>query len=116
MGHHVGCDRAMLPEMTMELYEVPNGNLHLDMATISTLREGARGTELFAKPWIFGKKQDEAEHSIEMQLPFISHCFKDRPECEKPKIVPICVGHISRQQSQAYAQMLRPYWDDPETF
>ncbi|KAJ3275560.1 hypothetical protein HK104_003868 [Borealophlyctis nickersoniae] len=55
---------------------------------------------------------DEAEHSIEMHLPYV---FKIMERKKGPyTIIPILVGSISAQKEQAYGKLLAPYLADPK--
>ena len=68
---------------------------------------------------------DREEHSLEMHLPYIRHVFRwyvpphrtyadDRQE--DLRLVPILVGHASAEQGEKLAQVLEPYFKDPETY
>ena len=56
-------------------------------------------------------ENEEAEHSLEMQMPFIRKVF----EGHDVSIVPILVGNLSKENEQAYGQLLAPYLSDAET-
>ena len=111
-SHHVGTDKVFLPAPGTTTYAVPNGDLELDLEIIDALRSSSA----FADNRKFSVSNDEDEHSVEMQLPFLSHCFKDRPVGQKPKIVPMVVGHCNHENTRRYAELLRPYYDDPQNF
>jgi AmmeMemoRadiSam system protein B len=73
----------------------------------SLLRNGAGMFETMSKA------VDEAEHSIEMQLPFLAKLAVQRdPNLPPLTFVPIMVGSISRSQQAKCAQLLHPYFDD----
>lgn len=55
---------------------------------------------------------DEEEHSIEMQLPFLAHIFKNR--LEEVSVVPIMVGSIKKEKEADYAEVFAKYLNDPE--
>ncbi len=61
---------------------------------------------------------DEAEHSAEMQLPFIHRLlqrqYPDRPESDYPPLVPIMVGNTNPATESAFGKLLAPYIADPE--
>jgi AmmeMemoRadiSam system protein B len=58
---------------------------------------------------------DTAEHSIEMQLPFLAHVLKDHGH--PVKIVPIMVGNLSSAAEASYGALLAPFLhNDPTTF
>jgi AmmeMemoRadiSam system protein B len=55
-------------------------------------------------------RNEEAEHSIEMQMPFIAKVMGDRHFT----IVPILVGSLSAQRQQSYGKMFARYVADPQ--
>lgn len=52
---------------------------------------------------------DEAEHSLELQLPFIAHMMRG----QSYKLVPIMIGALSVDREAAYGQVLGPFLNDP---
>lgn len=54
---------------------------------------------------------DEAEHSIEMQLPYVRKVFQGR----SIKIIPILVGSINASKETEYGSVLAPYLADART-
>eukprot|EP00191_Tetraselmis_sp_GSL018_P015363 CAMPEP_0177596812 /NCGR_PEP_ID=MMETSP0419_2-20121207/11342_1 /TAXON_ID=582737 /ORGANISM="Tetraselmis sp., Strain GSL018" /LENGTH=172 /DNA_ID=CAMNT_0019088869 /DNA_START=838 /DNA_END=1356 /DNA_ORIENTATION=- len=52
--------------------------------------------------------QDEAEHSLEMHLPFVARLFSPK----EVTIVPIVVGALSASSEQRYGELLAPFVDD----
>ena len=54
---------------------------------------------------------DQAEHSIEMHLPYIYKVWSGRPV----QVVPILVGQLSTDACRAYALCLAEYFADPRT-
>ncbi|XP_010541764.1 PREDICTED: protein MEMO1-like [Tarenaya hassleriana] len=55
---------------------------------------------------------DEAEHSMEMHLPYLAKVF----EGHEVKVVPILVGALSAESEALYGQLLAKYADDPRNF
>ncbi|VAI81400.1 unnamed protein product [Triticum turgidum subsp. durum] len=55
---------------------------------------------------------DEAEHSMEMHLPYLSKVFQGH----NVKVVPILVGAVNSQNEAIYGQLLAKYVDDPKNF
>jgi len=53
---------------------------------------------------------DEAEHSIEMQLPMLSEVMKG---CSF-KVIPVLVGSLSPDKEKDYGVIFAPYLEDPE--
>ena len=61
---------------------------------------------------------DEAEHSAEMQLPFLHRLlqklYPDRVESDYPPLVPIMVGSTQGATEAAFGKVLAPYFGDTE--
>ncbi|EAR85206.2 AmmeMemoRadiSam system protein B (macronuclear) [Tetrahymena thermophila SB210] len=57
------------------------------------------------------KQTEEAEHSLEMHLPYIKKIMGDKPFT----IVPIMVGQTSYDLEQKYGGILSKYFDDEKT-
>ncbi|RVW53898.1 Protein MEMO1 [Vitis vinifera] len=55
---------------------------------------------------------DEAEHSMEMHLPYLAKVFDGYPV----KIIPILVGALNAENEAMYGRMLAKYVDDPNNF
>lgn len=55
---------------------------------------------------------DEAEHSIEMQLPYIAKVMADFKDSFT--IVPILVGSLTVGEEALYGSILAPYLSDPQ--
>ncbi|CAH8447528.1 unnamed protein product [Heterobilharzia americana] len=73
-SHHLDIGDTCALTCALE-YETPFYNLKIDIDSD-----------------ILNKKQDEAEHSVEMQLPYIAHIMKSRKD--QYSIVPIVVGYF----------------------
>lgn len=84
-------------------YNTPFGPLEVDEKTSLQLRESGKFD-------FIPREVDEKEHSLEMQMPFISHLS---PDC---KIVPILVGSLSESKEKEYGKLLAPFFMDPHTF
>jgi AmmeMemoRadiSam system protein B len=54
---------------------------------------------------------DEAEHSLEMHLPYLVKLFNGQPFT----LVPIVVGALTAGSEAVYGQLLAPFLDDPAT-
>jgi MEMO1 family protein len=81
-SHYAGFPGAGLPQATS--FATPLGNLELDTDLIAELKSYPH----------FSVQADvhKVEHSLELQLPFIKHCFGE------VKIVPIVIGHINDEE------------------
>ncbi|KAF8078578.1 MEMO1 family [Lyophyllum atratum] len=102
-SHHFyleGCALSSCKE-----YDTPIGKLPLDIETIEELRSTGRFESMSIKA-------DEAEHSIEMHLPYIRKVF----EGQDIKIVPIVVGAISREEEASFGSLIAPYLEQENTF
>jgi len=57
------------------------------------------------------KEDEEEEHSLEMQFPYLKQIFPTGV-----KIVPIIVGNLKGNLEVEYANILRPYFKSEENF
>jgi len=89
----------------MDEYETPLGNIPLDLEVIKELES----TGEFDK---MKKSVDEAEHSIEMQLPYIAKMMSGSDF----RLVPVLVGSLSKSSEEAYGKIFAKYLDDPNNF
>lgn len=88
-------------------YATPIGPLQLDTDVIRALKSTNAFDEM-------SRDVDEEEHSIEMQLPFLSYAMRDATQ--PFKIVPILVGSLSIEREKEFGSLLAPYLKDPENF
>ena len=101
-SHHVFLKQCALT--TCDAYRTPMGDLAVDKVAVAELR----ATGAFAEMRL---SVDEAEHSLEMHLPYIREVFK---ECSKmPPLVPVLVGALSRAAETNFGAIFAPYLDDP---
>lgn len=105
--HFQYVDGCALPDPALRQYDTPLGSLQLDLATIGELRNQVEAP--FRSLRIL---EDEEEHSIEMQLPFVKQMFHDRADIS---IVPIYVGSIAQNDERLYGRVLARYFDDPSS-
>lgn len=90
---------------TCSRYRTPLGDLYIDHKVNSELREtGAFET--------MDLRSEEAEHSIEMQLPFIAKVMEKQP-VGSYSIVPILVGSLSASRQANYGKIFARYIADP---
>uniref|UniRef100_A0A0B6ZGM1 Protein MEMO1 n=1 Tax=Arion vulgaris TaxID=1028688 RepID=A0A0B6ZGM1_9EUPU len=102
-SHHVQMSGCALSGTAT--YETPLYNLTIDTRVYEELyATGAFDT--------MSLSTDEAEHSIEMHLPYIAKVM----ESQKGHftIVPILVGSLQPDKEAKYGQILSPYLRDPE--
>ncbi|CAM6105097.1 unnamed protein product [Calypogeia fissa] len=86
-------------------YETPLGNLPIDLEIYQELKATGKFEDMDINV-------DEAEHSMEMHLPYIAKIFQGTAV----KIVPILVGSLSFESEVAYGKLLAKYIDDPSNF
>lgn len=84
----------------------PVGDLKVDTNTVKELLATGRFSTMSASV-------DEAEHSIEMQLPFLAHVLAGH--LDRVQIVPILVGALKEDKERLYGQLLAPYLAAPRT-
>lgn len=87
--------------------ETPLGALDVDTGIVAQLAGGVPGHE----GAVFGRMDpdmDEAEHSIEMHLPYIRQVFSDSPV----KVIPIVVGSLGEQKERDFGRALAPWLAD----
>ncbi|KAK6237015.1 hypothetical protein SCA6_012352 [Theobroma cacao] len=102
-SHHYYTTKCELSIATV--YKTPIGDLPIDLEVIEELK--ATG-----KFELMDLRVDEAEHSMEMHLPYLSKVFEGHPV----KIVPILVGALSAENETMYGKLLAKYVDDPNNF
>jgi len=102
-SHHFYLDGCALSPC--KEYDTPIGKLPLDTETIDELL----ATKEFE---VMSKEDDEAEHSLEMQLPYVRKIF----EGQDIRIIPIVVGAISQDKEISFGALLAPYLQRADTF
>ncbi|CAJ1425149.1 unnamed protein product [Effrenium voratum] len=104
-SHHARLEGCAIPGPEVAAYRTPLGDLPLDQETLAALRESKEFSHL-------PMHVDEAEHSVEMQLPFLAELLL--PESEHgPKrpsvgLVPMLVGQVNAQSEARYGKLLAP--------
>ncbi|KAL3068027.1 hypothetical protein niasHT_038017 [Heterodera trifolii] len=93
---------------TCTKYATPLGDLCVDTAVNEQLRS-ANGADSFE--WM-SVRNEEAEHSLEMQMPFIAKVMESRP-LNSFRIVPVLVGSLSTSRQQFYGRIFAHYISDP---
>lgn len=112
-SHHFYTDKCHVSQCSQ--VETPLGSLGVDTATAKGLIE--QHPELMASLEI---EDDEAEHSIELHLPYVAQYLKSGQteregslRSEPPRLVPIVVGALSPAQEQQVGEVLAPFILDP---
>ncbi|KAL8760056.1 MAG: hypothetical protein Q9184_003438 [Pyrenodesmia sp. 2 TL-2023] len=108
-SHHLHLPTCALPSPALTAYLTPLGPLSLDTALLSTLRSTTAFSTL-------PLSADEAEHSLEMHLPYIHHLLSQShsPSSSStfPLLVPILVGSTSASAERRFGTLLAPYLAD----
>jgi len=102
-SHRVYIKGCALPQFS--IYECPLGDMEVDTEICEELEK----TKLFTK---MTKNAEEQEHSIEMELPFISWVMGN----QKFKIIPIIFGVIPSNLEEKYIELFKSYLEQPDTF
>ncbi|KNE57867.1 hypothetical protein AMAG_04712 [Allomyces macrogynus ATCC 38327] len=98
-AHHIYLRGAALS--SCGTIATPLGNLHVDRAAVRRLADSGHFTMLSVQ-------DDEDEHSLEMQYPYLAHLNPDLA------IVPILVGQLSSDQERVYGSLIADVLDhDP---
>ncbi|GBG93126.1 hypothetical protein CBR_g59364 [Chara braunii] len=102
-SHHYFTRRCALSRASA--YRTPLGDIPID-------------EEVYRELWATGQFEemsrdvDEAEHSMEMHLPYLYKVF----EGHHFTLVPILVGALSPEAEERYGTLLSKYMDDPSNF
>ncbi|KAM7490053.1 hypothetical protein LguiA_032974 [Lonicera macranthoides] len=102
-SHHYYTPKCALTKATV--YKTPIGDLPIDLE----VNEELKATGKFE---VMDLQVDEAEHSMEMHLPYLAKVFQGYAV----KIVPIMVGAVNAENEAMYGQLLAKYVDDPNNF
>lgn len=95
---------------TFDKYKTPFGDLTVDKATTSTLKQAGQFSNMT-------RTGDVVEHSLEMHLPYLWKRLEQtfgEDGSKFPRIVPILVGDASCEQEKAFGALLAPFIKDPE--
>ncbi|CAK39657.1 uncharacterized protein An07g08630 [Aspergillus niger] len=119
-SHHHYFTTLALPEFTSYHTPLSDDPLPLDTEFIAKLRSTRAGSRngLELQFTTMSRSVDEAEHSIELHLPYIHRLLQrqrpNQPTSEYPPLVPILVGAVTESTEKAFGALLAPYIDDPE--
>ena len=103
-------------------YQTPLGDFEVDSELIQTfLNSQPKNQNTKREEYKFfgtlSQDQDEDEHSLEMQLPFLAKIFDKQIKEKSVKVVPIIVGDLDRNSVgynfEMYSKLLLPYFQDP---
>ncbi|VDN04723.1 unnamed protein product [Thelazia callipaeda] len=102
-SHVISLDACSLSSCS--LYRTPIGDLKINQKVNMELKE----TGVFS---LMDLRNEEAEHSIEMQLPYIAKIMEKQP-ADSYSIVPVLVGSLSPSKQAAYGKIFSKYLSDP---
>mmetsp|Transcript_12612 Transcript_12612/g.13020 ORF Transcript_12612/g.13020 Transcript_12612/m.13020 type:complete len:250 (+) Transcript_12612:55-804(+) len=106
-SHHVYVEKMNITGAN--ILETPVGNLNVD----TTIRTSLLSTGLFE---VTHPDVDCEEHSLEMQFPFIAHAMNQKNSNDGHfTVIPLMTGRLNSSTVLQYAQILLPYFLDPET-
>ncbi len=97
--HHFTRQCLLSPAIS---YNTPLGAAMIDQQIYAELLETGRFARMRADV-------DEAEHSLELHMPYLMHIMRGRSFT----LVPIMVGALPFVTEAAYGQVLGPYLNDP---
>ncbi|KAM0546990.1 hypothetical protein ACHAPJ_010533 [Fusarium lateritium] len=99
-----GCAAA-----TFDKYATPFGDLTVDQKTVQQVKEAGSMEDM-------PRTNEVKEHSLEMHMPYLYlRCEQTFGSPDKfPTIVPLLVGSNNGNEEKAYAQVLLPYFKDPD--
>lgn len=102
-SHHYYTCKCALSKASV--YKTPLGDLPIDVEVYQELKATGKFEDMDIDV-------DEAEHSMEMHLPYLAKVFQGH----SVKVVPILVGALSSESEAAYGETLSKYLDDPANF
>ncbi|KAM5456773.1 hypothetical protein MaudCBS49596_001014 [Microsporum audouinii] len=115
-SHHHHLTTIALPELTGYRTPLSSSPLPLDTKLLSELRAStASSAKRFTT---MSPSVDEAEHSMELHLPYIhrllQRLYPSEPTSAYPPLVPMMVGSTSAATERAFGSILSPYLADEE--
>ena len=102
-SHHVFLRRCALS--VCDVHRTPIGDLRVDRDAYDELRATGEFVDMDVAI-------DEAEHSLEMHLPYIRKVFESRPG-GPPPLVPVMVGALTPSTEARFGDIFAPFLDDP---
>ena len=94
-----------------DVFEGPIQDVAVDQDVNKALK--AAGDKQGLAVGYLDKGTDTDEHSIELQMPFLSYVLKEAES--SAKIIPIVMGHFDADQAARYGKLLAPFYQDPAT-
>ncbi|KAF3480622.1 DUF52 domain-containing protein [Arthroderma uncinatum] len=113
-SHHHYLTTIALPELTGYRTPLSSSPLPLDTKLLSELRARSAAPRFSD----MSPSVDEAEHSMELHLPYIhrllQRLYPSQPTSAYPPLVPMMVGSTSAATERAFGSILAPYLADEE--
>ncbi|ESL09834.1 hypothetical protein TRSC58_02441 [Trypanosoma rangeli SC58] len=111
--HHKGFEGVELSDA--QEYKTPFGAIPVDTSLVSDVYEALKAADIKAAR--MSQSSDEEEHSLEMQLPFISYALHYPPAGATPardriRLVPMVVGWADREMEERMGAILSSYARD----
>lgn len=100
-SHHIGTGKCLLSRADM--LKTPFYDLKVDVEVVRQLEKTG------AFEWL-DLEDDEREHSIEMQLPYLAKVMEEFKE--RFTVVPIVVGSLDREAEARYGRIFSEYLSD----
>ncbi|OMJ19726.1 Protein MEMO1-like protein [Smittium culicis] len=118
----LGSQREECSLTSFDEWETPLGNLIVDKdSKLYSLLYALNNIMLLIKELVekeefvrMTNSEEEDEHSLEMQVPFLAHVFSSK--LAEIKIVPIVVGNLSSSSEHRYGKVLSEYLSNEENF
>ncbi|KAK2749886.1 hypothetical protein FQN57_005302 [Myotisia sp. PD_48] len=116
-SHHEYMRHIALSEFDAYATPLSDEPLRLDTELIAHLKTTRSATQPQARFESMSHSVDEAEHSLELHLPYIHRMLQrhlpSAPVSSYPPLVPMIVGSTSAAAEQALGSIIAPYLDDP---
>ncbi|KAI1972906.1 hypothetical protein LOZ53_005274 [Ophidiomyces ophidiicola] len=115
-SHHHPFSKIALPELSAYATPLSPDPLPIDTDIVTQLLAGTKNDPV--RFTTMNQAIDEAEHSLELHLPYIHYLlqrlYPNKPAASYPKLVPMLVGSTSANSEQAFGKVLAPYLANPE--
>ncbi|KAK2858429.1 hypothetical protein FQN49_004743 [Arthroderma sp. PD_2] len=117
-SHHQYLTTIALPELTGYRTPLSSSPLPVDTTVLSELRATADSSGSAKRFTTMSASVDEAEHSLELHLPYIhrllQRLYPSQPTSAYPPLVPMMVGSTSAATEQIFGSLLAPYLADED--
>lgn len=113
-SHHKGFRGIEISDASV--LQTPLGDIPVHVEVVKDIVRRLRSRHIPISPT--SQKTDEEEHSIEMQLPFISAVLPATPPkgISSVQLVPMIVGFMDQEMEEETSLALQPYFEDEKNF